>query len=211
MGADAVSLGTAVLIALNCNRHLYVEDYAALGTKPGFCHNCHTGRCPVGITTQDPELEKRLEPDAAARRVRNYLSTLVLETQTLARACGKSHVHNLEPEDLAALTVEAARHGGIASGRNKLDPRPLAGLHPSLTPSRSSRHSETYLKVGNLRRGRLRCPPFTPSSSSYHSRILFCHSRPLRHSREACPRESGGAGIHDPRRCVRPGRAARSR
>ncbi len=113
MGADAVSLGTAVLIALNCNRHLYVEDYAALGTKPGFCHNCHTGKCPVGITTQDPELEKRLEPDAAARRVRNYLSTLVLETQTLARACGKSHVHNLEPEDLAALTVEAAAMAGL--------------------------------------------------------------------------------------------------
>ena len=108
LGADAVSLGTAILIALNCNRNLYVEDYAALGTKPGFCHNCHTGRCPVGITTQDPELVKRLEPVAAARRVRNYLSTLTLETQTLARACGKSHVLNLEPEDLVALTVEAA-------------------------------------------------------------------------------------------------------
>jgi glutamate synthase domain-containing protein 2 len=108
LGADAVSLGTAVLIALNCNRDLYVEDYAALGTKPGYCHNCHTGRCPVGITTQDPELEKRLEPEAAARRLRNYLSTLALETQTLARACGKSHVLNLEPEDLVALTVEAA-------------------------------------------------------------------------------------------------------
>ena len=40
--------------------------------------------------------------------VRNYLSTMVLEIQTLARACGKSHVLNLEPEDLAALTLEAA-------------------------------------------------------------------------------------------------------
>ncbi len=119
LGADAVSIGTAALIALNCNRDLYVEDYAALGTKPGFCHFCHTGRCPVGITTQDPELEKRLEPEAAARRVRNYLSTMVLETQTLARACGKSHVLNLEREDLVALTIEAAAMARI----------PLAGTN----------------------------------------------------------------------------------
>ena len=108
LGADAVSIGTAALIALNCNRALYEEDYADLGTAPGYCHHCHTGRCPVGVTTQDAELEARLEPQAAARRVRNYLSTLVLETQTLARACGKSHLLNLEPEDLVALTPEAA-------------------------------------------------------------------------------------------------------
>jgi glutamate synthase domain-containing protein 2 len=113
MGADAVSIGTAALIALNCNAPLYEEDYAALGTRPGFCHHCHTGRCPVGITTQDPELEQRLDVEQAARRVRNYLSTMVLEAQTLARACGKSHLLNLEPEDLAALTVEAAAMAGV--------------------------------------------------------------------------------------------------
>ena len=108
LGADAVSIGMAALMALNCNAPLYEEDYAELGTTPGACDRCHTGRCPVGIATQDPALEARLEPDAAARRVRNYLATLAMECQTLARACGKSHVHNLEPEDLAALTVEAA-------------------------------------------------------------------------------------------------------
>jgi glutamate synthase domain-containing protein 2 len=113
MGADAVSIGTAALIALNCNAPLYEDDYAALGTAPGFCHHCHTGRCPVGITTQDPELESRLDVEQAARRVQNYLSTLVLEAQTLARACGKSHLLNLEPEDLAALTVEAAAMAGV--------------------------------------------------------------------------------------------------
>src|ERR687892_497839 len=113
LGADAVSIGTAALIALNCNAPLYEDDYAALGTRPGFCHHCHTGRCPVGITTQDPELEKRLEVEQAARRVRNYLTTMVLEAQTLARACGKSHLLNLEPEDLAALTVEAAAMAGV--------------------------------------------------------------------------------------------------
>ena len=53
-GADAVYVGTAALIALNCNKPLYVEDYHALGAEPYACHHCHTGRCPVGITTQDP-------------------------------------------------------------------------------------------------------------------------------------------------------------
>lgn len=119
LGADAVSIGMAALMALNCNAPLYVEDYEALGTRPGFCHHCHTGRCPVGVTTQDPELEKRLDVESAARRVRNYLASLTLETQTLARACGKSHVHNLEPEDMVALTVEAAAMAGV----------PLAGTN----------------------------------------------------------------------------------
>ncbi len=108
LGADAVSIGMAALMALNCNAPLHADDYAALGTRAGYCHHCQTGRCPVGITTQEPELEARLDPDAAARRLRNYLTTLTLECQTLARACGKSHVHNLEPEDLVALTIEAA-------------------------------------------------------------------------------------------------------
>ncbi|MDB4828614.1 FMN-binding glutamate synthase family protein, partial [Candidatus Pelagibacter sp.] len=108
MGADAVSIGSAAMMALNCNAELYVEDYKKLGTEPGYCHHCHTGRCPVGVATQDPKLEKRLNPVDAGQRIKNYLTTLTLELQTLARANGKSDVRNLEPEDLAALTVEAA-------------------------------------------------------------------------------------------------------
>jgi len=113
MGADAVSIGTAALIALDCNRPVHLDDYRALGTEPGFCHHCHTGRCPVGITTQDPVLEARLDIADGARRLHNYLTTLTMEAQTLARACGKSHLHNLEPEDLAALTIEAAAMAGV--------------------------------------------------------------------------------------------------
>lgn len=113
LGADAVSIGTAALIALNCNGPLYEDDYEALGVEPGLCHHCHTGRCPVGIATQDTELEQRLDPEAAALRLRNYLSTMVLEAQTLARACGKSHLLHLEPEDLVALTIEAAAMAGV--------------------------------------------------------------------------------------------------
>lgn len=117
MGADAVSMGQSVLMALGCNSSTYVEgehridvteEYHKLGTAPGFCHHCQTGLCPVGVTTQLPDLEKRMQPGWGERRLRNYLKTLTLELTTLARACGKSNVHHLEREDLAALTVEAA-------------------------------------------------------------------------------------------------------
>jgi hypothetical protein len=112
LGADAVSIGTAALIALNCNKAIHVEDYHQLGVEPGACHHCHTGKCPVGITTQDPELIKRLEIEPAAERVTNFLNTMTMELQMVARACGKSNVHDLEPEDLRALSIEAAIMSG---------------------------------------------------------------------------------------------------
>ena len=108
MGADAVAIGSSAMMALGCNKPVYREDYQAIGTEPGYCHHCHTGRCPVGVATQAPELEARLDPEQGGRLIKNYLTTMVLELQTMARACGKSHVLNLEPEDLAAMTVEAA-------------------------------------------------------------------------------------------------------
>jgi glutamate synthase domain-containing protein 2 len=135
MGADAVSIGQGVLVALGCNSEAYVvdgkhvaagEDYAAIGTAPGFCHHCHTGKCPVGITTQDAKLELRLEPAVGAKRLRNYFKTLNMELTTIARACGKQDVHHLEKEDLVALTVEAAAMAGI----------PLAGT--SWVPGRGA-------------------------------------------------------------------------
>ena len=108
LGADAVYVGTAALIALNCNKPIYVEDYHKLGTEPHYCHHCHTGQCPVGITTQDPELMARLPIDEATERVANFFHAMTSEIQILARACGKSDVHDLEPEDLRALTLEAS-------------------------------------------------------------------------------------------------------
>ncbi len=108
LGADAVSIGTAALIALGDNRPELAEEYAKLGSAPGFYDDWQAGQDPAGITTQDPELTKRLDPVLGGRRIANYLRVLTLEAQTLARACGKSHVHNLEPEDLNALTIEAA-------------------------------------------------------------------------------------------------------
>jgi glutamate synthase domain-containing protein 2 len=108
LGADAVAIGTAALIALGDNNPHLEAEYEALGTTAGAYDDWHEGRDPAGITTQDPELAKRLDPVLGGRRLANFLSVLTLETQTIARACGKSHIHNLEPEDLVALTIEAA-------------------------------------------------------------------------------------------------------
>ena len=117
LGADAVSIGQGALIAIGCNSPHWVDDgenvdatadYNQLGVRPGYCHHCQSGLCPVGITTQDEQLEKRLDPQWGARRLKNYLQVMTMELTTLARACGKSNVHHLEPEDLVALTTEAA-------------------------------------------------------------------------------------------------------
>ena len=110
LGAKAVAIGHSALMALNCNKEIPgVTDYeGTVGVPAGQCYHCHTGRCPVGVTTQDPELRKRLVVAEAAERVYNFLHTLTLEVQMLARACGKTNIHSLEPEDLCALTVEAA-------------------------------------------------------------------------------------------------------
>src|SRR5215470_11105199 len=108
LGADAVSIGTAALVALGDNDPALETEYRALGTTAGCYDDWHEGRDPAGITTQDPVLAARLDPILGGRRLANYLTVLTLEAQTIARACGKSHIHNLEPEDLVALTVEAA-------------------------------------------------------------------------------------------------------
>lgn len=108
LGADAVSIGTAALVALGDNDPKWEEEYRKLDTSAGAYDDWHEGRDPAGITTQTPELMERFDPVEGGRRLRNYLNVLTLEAQTVARACGKNHLHNLEPEDLVALTLEAA-------------------------------------------------------------------------------------------------------
>jgi glutamate synthase domain-containing protein 2 len=126
LGADAVSIGTAALIAIGDQDPGLEAEYRNLGTSAGAWEDYQAGTDPAGITTQDPTLAGRLDPVIAGRRLANYLQVLTLEVQTLARANGKSHVHNLEPEDLAALTVEAAAMAKV----------PLAGTGwiPGVTP-----------------------------------------------------------------------------
>ncbi len=108
LGADAVSIGTAALVAIGDNDPAYEEEYRELGSTAGAYDDWHEGRDPAGITTQDPELAARLDPVRAGRKLANYLKVMTLEAQTIARACGHNHLHNLEPEDLVALTLEAA-------------------------------------------------------------------------------------------------------
>jgi len=132
LGADAVSIGVAALIALGDNSPDLAAEYAAMGTAPGCYDAWHEGRDPAGISTQDPELAARLDPVVGAERVANYLRVLTMEAQTLARACGKSHIHNLEPEDLVALTIEASAMARV----------PLAGTTwiPGVSEAERSRH-----------------------------------------------------------------------
>jgi len=108
LGADAVAIGTAALIALGDNDPRYESDYQNIGSAAGFYDDFQDGRDPAGISTQDPELTARLDPVAAGRRLANYLRVLTMEAQTIARACGKAHVTHLEPEDVVAVTIEAA-------------------------------------------------------------------------------------------------------
>lgn len=108
LGADAVAIGTAALIALGDNHPRWQADYERIGSAAGFYDDYQDGKDPAGITTQDPELAARLDPVEGGRRLANYLRVLTMEAQTLARACGKAHLRHLEPEDLVALTIEAA-------------------------------------------------------------------------------------------------------
>ena len=101
------------MIALGDNDPKWEAEYQALGTTAGAYDDWHEGNDPAGITTQDPVLMARLDPIAAGRRLKNYLKVLTLEAQTIARACGKNNLRNLEPEDLCALTIEAAAMAGV--------------------------------------------------------------------------------------------------
>ena len=122
LGADAVAIGIAALIALNCNRDIPESDFnEEVGVPAGQCHHCHTGKCPVGITTQNPELTKRLDPDEGAERVANFINSMTMELALLTRSLGKGDVHSLEPEDLAALTIEASAMAQVPLvGTNKV-------------------------------------------------------------------------------------------
>jgi glutamate synthase domain-containing protein 2 len=126
LGADAVAIGTAALIALGDNHPKYDAEYRQLGSAAGYYDDFQDGRDPAGISTQNEELAARLDPVEGGRRIANFLRVMTMEAQTVARACGKAHLHNLEPEDLVALTIEAAAMARVPlAGTNWI---PGAGL-----------------------------------------------------------------------------------
>jgi glutamate synthase domain-containing protein 2 len=105
LGARAVALGTACLVSMGCQG----------------CLLCPTGRCPAGITTHEPELTSSFNVDQAAENLANYLTALTAEVQMIARACGKTHAQNLEPEDMRALSILTSVTTRVAlAGSNKI-------------------------------------------------------------------------------------------
>ena len=97
MGADAIAVASAGLIAAACQQYRI----------------CGTGKCPVGVATQDPRLRERLKVDAAAQRVANYLNVSLEELRTFARITGKASVHDLSVEQLITTDREIAAYTGI--------------------------------------------------------------------------------------------------
>jgi glutamate synthase domain-containing protein 2 len=97
MGADAVAIGTAALIAIGCQQYKI----------------CHTGKCPMGITTQDPELRARLNIEDSARGLENFLRASTEEIEDFARLTGNDDIHNLSIDDLCTTNSEISNYSDI--------------------------------------------------------------------------------------------------
>ena len=97
MGADAVAIGTAALMAVGCQQYRV----------------CDTGHCPVGITTQDPNLRARLIVDISARKVEHFLRVSNEELKDFARMTGNDDVHKLSVEDLCTVSSEISSYTDI--------------------------------------------------------------------------------------------------
>ena len=97
MGADAVAIATSALMACACQQYRV----------------CDKGKCPVGVTTHDPELRKRLKTDIAAKRLANFLSVSTEELKDFARLTGKKDVHALRVSDLCTANSEISDHTSI--------------------------------------------------------------------------------------------------
>jgi glutamate synthase domain-containing protein 2/rubredoxin len=97
MGADAVAIGTSALMACACQQYRL----------------CDTGKCPVGVTTQDPELRKRLRIDISAKKLENFLRVSTDELKDFARLTGNNDVHKLSLKDLCTTDSEISNHTDI--------------------------------------------------------------------------------------------------
>lgn len=97
LGADAVALGTSTIIAGGCIA----------------CMQCHVGQCVTGIATQDPEHEKRYEPEVEAQNIHRFLESVRWQIATIANGLGHDDVRQFSRDDLVALTPEAADITGL--------------------------------------------------------------------------------------------------
>lgn len=97
MGADAIAIGTAALIACGCRQYRI----------------CHTGKCPAGLTTQDKNLRKRVDIDKSAKQLANFLNVCTEELRCFARLTGNKDVHNLGMLDLCTTSTEISDYTEI--------------------------------------------------------------------------------------------------
>ncbi|WP_455649004.1 glutamate synthase-related protein [Enterocloster citroniae] len=97
MGADAVAIASAALIAAACQQYRI----------------CGTGMCPVGMATQDEALRRRLPMDAAAQRVANFLNVSLEEIKTFARITGHHNIHDMDVDDLCTISREISEFTNI--------------------------------------------------------------------------------------------------
>ena len=97
MGANAVSVGMGVLMAMGCTG----------------CLQCFTGQCTKGIATQDPNLTKLLDIDEAAEGVYNYLTAMNEEIKVICASLGKRDIRELNRDDLQALTIDVSAMTGL--------------------------------------------------------------------------------------------------
>ena len=97
LGADAIAIGTAALMACACQQYRI----------------CHTGKCPVGVTTHDPELRKRVDIDLSAKKLENFLNVSTNELKDFARLTGNNDVHKLSIRDLCTANSEISNYTDI--------------------------------------------------------------------------------------------------
>jgi len=97
LGADAIAIGTSALMAIGCQQYRI----------------CHTGKCPRGITTQDPELRARLNIEKASKGLENFLNVSTEELKDFARLTGNDDVHKLSVNDLCTTSSEISEHTDI--------------------------------------------------------------------------------------------------
>jgi glutamate synthase domain-containing protein 2 len=97
LGADAVYMATPCLVAMGCI----------------YCKLCFKGMCPLGITTQNPELRSKLNIEESAKNVANFLTACTEEVKMAAAACGKKNIHELRREDLLSLDTKITQITGI--------------------------------------------------------------------------------------------------
>ena len=97
MGADAIAIGTAAMMAIGCQQYRV----------------CNSGMCPVGIGTQDPELRKRFNIEKSSKRLENYFNVVNDELKTYARITGNDDIHKLNNYDIVTTNNDISKYTNI--------------------------------------------------------------------------------------------------